>query len=288
MTTIADSRWASGYPDTCAPHRLGAFARSAFTDDPDKYAGHKIGTNADIAKIAKCAYCDRRFDKSRRVGMGSMGDLDCRSRAGPVIINAQLYCDFACDHTGVISEYYPGGAQFWTCCGAQPGQTWGCRCVVLPHLEDETTGEGFKEKNARARDARAQALDIRPQVMALPKVDSEPEEKLDCYYCKTKFYGSQQPSRPAGIEELKGRERDGRLAIRDDTRYCDFRCGHPGRIQETYICTLNASAIPPIRKTYRFYTCCRAEVGTSWGCECVVVSHFNAKNTQRDLLMANR
>ena len=222
-----------------------------------------------MAVRIKCKFCWRAFDPARHVPVGSISELSGRGRGGLSIADPERYCDFACGHTGVVAAAYPGGPEYWSCCGGQPGQSWGCRCVVVPHSVDDSPA---------AVAARSALLDI-PLGVPYPIAPAPHVAVMEtCCYCDIRFDNALGVPL-GGIEDLTGRGRDGKLAIKDETRYCDFMCEHPGDIAETYVAA---------RKTYRYNTCCRAEAGTTWGCRCVVVPHDVGRNPRRERLLMRR
>ena len=210
--------------------------------------------------MQKCAYCAREFDPEKPRGCGSMSDLCGRDYGALSIANYDRFCDFIAEHTGRESTpAVEGGARFWTCCGGEVGSHLGCHVCVVPHTTK-------KNDAVRMRLLASRAAPDPP----LPNVRDVSPKK--CNYCHMMFKPVQ--IRIGGIAELDRTRRA--VGIRDTSEFCDYVLEHCGPVREV-------RRSPT--KVYRYYACCDAEVGTTFGCRCVVFQHSVGVDKYREEVM---
>ena len=209
-----------------------------------------------------CAYCARKFDPEQSRGCGSITDLSGRGRGALSITNYARFCDFIEEHPGRESTpSVEGGVRFWTCCGGEVGYQLGCHVCVVPHST---------KKNDAVR-ARLLASRAAPDPPRLEKA----VEQVKCHYCPV-WFNKNMPRRVGGIAELDRSRHGGCSAILDTSEFCDYVLEHRGPVREVRRSPTQA---------YRYYACCDAEVGTTFGCRCVVLQHSEQVDTYRDEVM---
>ena len=187
--------------------------------------------------LRNCVYCYRVFDPAKSRGCGSMADLRGRSYGALEIADSDRFCDFIAEHPGWER------ARFWTCCGTEVGTTFGCHVCVVPH----TT---LQNDPVRMRLLAPRTVPDPPQAQ------EKPAEEGKCHYCHMMF-NINMPRRVGGITDLD-RSREC-MSILNTSEFCDFLVEHPGPVRQG--------------RSYRYYACCSAEVGTTFGCRCIVVQH---------------
>ena len=220
---------------------------------PPKQQGQQSRPPSQKQVLPNCVYCYRVFDPAESRGCGSVADLRGRSCGALEIADSDRFCDFIAEHPG-WERASRGGARFWTCCGTEVGTTFGCHVCVVPH----TT---LQNDPLRLR------LLAPWTAPAPPQVQDRPIERMrPCFYCHMMF-NANMPRRVGGITDLD-RSRDGRcMAILDTSEFCDFVVEHPGPVCKG--------------RSYAYYACCKAEVGTNFGCRCIVVQHSEKKDDYR-------
>lgn len=189
-----------------------------------------------------------------------MADL---TRRGTLeITDLDRFCTFIAEHPGhERRSFVSNGPSTWSCCGADVDTSWGCHVCVVPH------------STVRNDPVRARLLASRAGPPPPPPVERKPQ-LMRCRYCDMMFDATREP-RVGGIEELDRSRHGGPMAIRNPGEFCEYVLEHPGVERAVRLTST---------RSFRYHTCCNKEVGTSWGCRCIVVQHSAALQDRKRMM----